>query len=264
LLALSFSPDGRRLVLSNTARQVLGWDVPTGRLVFHLLGTDNVIHGLAFSPDGRRLLASMIGPQTDPRPPAHWVPTLELPPMEADLFVQQWDAGPGGDRTFIWSADHPTHAALDHAGTRVLTQHANGPPRLWDTRTGRRLTTPYRPSDFRSSRSGDGRWQVLCVGNDLELHAVERDPARRLRELSTPDAHWHRQRAAQADWAGQYGVAAFHLGVLLRAEPRQPADRLRRGLARWANDDWAGIHDIGCGLLEKLLTPRGPGGDHAR
>jgi WD40 repeat protein len=58
--AISFSPDGRRLVAGSRQSKVKFWDVVSGQEVFEislfaLFSKLNLVEGLAFSPDGLTL-----------------------------------------------------------------------------------------------------------------------------------------------------------------------------------------------------------------
>jgi WD40 repeat protein len=57
---LVFSPDHNRLAAGNSWDDVLVWDIPARKQVFHLKGHLSNVDQVAFSPDGRRL-ASMTG-----------------------------------------------------------------------------------------------------------------------------------------------------------------------------------------------------------
>lgn len=57
LYAAELSPDGRRLATAGYDRQILLWDVETGKQIRSLTGHNGAILGLAFSPDGKLLIS---------------------------------------------------------------------------------------------------------------------------------------------------------------------------------------------------------------
>jgi WD40 repeat protein len=60
VLAVSFSPDGRRLVTGGTDRTVRVWDVASGKLLRTLTGHSMTVTGVAFLEDGKRIASSSL------------------------------------------------------------------------------------------------------------------------------------------------------------------------------------------------------------
>jgi WD40 repeat protein/serine/threonine protein kinase len=58
VLALAFSPDGRRLATGSADQTVRLWDLSTGQEVLTLRRHEGNVHALAFSPDGYRLASA--------------------------------------------------------------------------------------------------------------------------------------------------------------------------------------------------------------
>jgi WD40 repeat protein len=57
VFALSFSPDGRRLLTANGDSEIGAvWDVQTGRQILNLEGHVGWVHSADYSPDGRFLV----------------------------------------------------------------------------------------------------------------------------------------------------------------------------------------------------------------
>jgi WD40 repeat protein len=57
VVALTFSPDGSRLVTAGRDQTLQLWDGATGREILTLLGPGESVDRLAFSDDGTRLFA---------------------------------------------------------------------------------------------------------------------------------------------------------------------------------------------------------------
>jgi WD40 repeat protein len=90
MLAVAFSPDGKRLATGAGDGLVKLWDRPTGREVLTLSGHARGVTSLGFSADGRRLVS------------ATGLDVMELFLLMAGLpgnakipaEIKVWDAGP--------------------------------------------------------------------------------------------------------------------------------------------------------------------------
>lgn len=60
VLAVAFSPDGKRLATGGADRLVRLWEVSTGKAIRTLRGHTMAVTAVAFSPDGRRLTSSSL------------------------------------------------------------------------------------------------------------------------------------------------------------------------------------------------------------
>ena len=147
VLAVAFSPDGRRLVTASKDRTARIWDTATGQTVFILKGFEGYVTMVAFSPDGNRVLT--LAPRPD-RSVVVWdVATgKELARIK---LTSEWDPrfqGPSGWGTPEDAARHEVPftnpvefrmANFSPDGSSILTAFGEYPDftaRVWDAATG--------------------------------------------------------------------------------------------------------------------------------
>lgn len=183
---LVFSADSS-LLATAAGREVLVWDVRTGKELHALRGHDEDVLALAFGPDGRRLASA-----------------------DSQGWVRVWD-GVAGAQELVWRAStqavrglafSPDGATLASAGQGVEAS-------LWDAKSGRLLRplkTDDGPDDFkglvfiRNGRKlaglGSWNWQDL-ERRKLKLAVWDAESGK---ALATEDYDW---------WAdvGSFGVS---------------------------------------------------------
>ena len=146
--AVTFSPDGTRVLTGSWDRTARLWDAATGKAVATLTGSgDNMrqpwdaatekfvefatghadsFEAVAFSPDGTRLLTGS------------W-----------DNIARLWDAATGKEvATLAGHTDQVTTVAFSRDGTRILTGSNDHTARLWDAATGKAVATFAGHSDL--------------------------------------------------------------------------------------------------------------------
>jgi WD40 repeat protein len=122
LSGIAFSPDGRHVASAALDRSVHVWDAATGERTRTLLGHAGAVFGLAYAPEGRRLAS---------------VAVIRDPERGE---VKVWDLT--DDQAF---RARPAHfsllrgLALSPDGRRLATAGFDGPIRVWEADTFRRL-----------------------------------------------------------------------------------------------------------------------------
>jgi WD40 repeat protein len=176
---VAFSPDGKLLAASGTAKTITLWDAVTGEEVRTLRGHSADVYSAAFSPDGK-LLAS----------------------ASEDHTVKLWEVASGTLlRTFIGHTSDVYHVAYSPDGKTLASASQDQTVRLWDVATsaarrtlsghtarvctvafspdGRRLasTSPSAPRREPGPGEEQGEVKVWDVGTGQELYTLPRTPA---------------------------------------------------------------------------------------
>ncbi len=169
IYAVSFNPDGTRLVTSGLAGMVRIWDASTFQLLLPLKSGDKDIFDAEWSPDGTRLATSGV----------------------TDVVV--WDAATGrqlltlpgktiGDTRGIFRGVGRVDFSPD--GTRLAVANQNGVPKVWDLSTGMPVLSldghgevcwavAYSPDGtLLATGSGDGTVKVWDAKNGRELRSL--------------------------------------------------------------------------------------------
>jgi len=127
--AVTFSPDGRRIVSGSWSGEITVWDAKTGEpigkpLTGHEFGVDSV----AFSLDGQRIFSS------------------------DERTVKIWDANTGALIDTPWRDDEKVVASVTFSpdGQRIVSGGGvlDNTVRIWDTKTGAPIGNPLRGHEF--------------------------------------------------------------------------------------------------------------------
>jgi RNA polymerase sigma factor (sigma-70 family) len=122
VVAVAFSPDGKRLVAATADGSITIWDVASGKEVARLhAGAATVLRGtpaggVAFTPDGKRLASA--GP---------------------DNVVRLWDVATGKEVSRSEGGKAPRAVAFSPDGKLLVTSGGDGTARLWDAASGREV-----------------------------------------------------------------------------------------------------------------------------
>jgi WD40 repeat protein len=119
VLAVAFSPDGRRALTGSSDKTARIWEVKTGQLLQRLAGHTAAVTGVWFSSDGDRVLT-----------------------LSNDATCRLWRAAPAGaDKqsaiaTLSEPAKEPWLCRFSPDGLRILSVTNSTTARLWDGKTG--------------------------------------------------------------------------------------------------------------------------------
>jgi RNA polymerase sigma factor (sigma-70 family) len=203
VLAVVYSPDGRRLASTDRTGAVVIWEAATGRPLARCPGRPGTLVALAFSPDGRLVAGAGDG---------------EVVPL--------WDAETGQElRALELSAGGATRngrvrtraLSLSFApdGRHLAAARLGHPMHVWEVATGRELgrwADVLGGPPLGVAFTPDGRALVGC-GPDNLIRVWDAGSARELRRFPGPDAPALREFALLPDGRGVACVSGSGLGL---------------------------------------------------
>jgi WD40 repeat protein len=119
VVALAFSPDGKRLASASHDRTVKVWDSSSGKELLTLAGHAGPVHAVAYSPDGKSVATG----------------------IDAS-HIRLWDATTGAAlRTLKKGKGEVLSLAFSPDGRRLAAGVREGVVSQWDLESGKKLTT---------------------------------------------------------------------------------------------------------------------------
>ena len=189
ILAAEVAPDGKALATAGYDKQILIWDLATGKVVRPLKDHSDSVYGLAFSPDGKTLAS-----------------------CAADRTVKLWDWTTGKRTATLSESTAELYAVVfTPDGSRVLAAGVDRSIRMWRVERrrgparalGLRPRRPDRPAGRLGRRDDAGLERRGSDGQALEARhadAQEVDSRRR----PTGCRRWRSARTAKRLALGRY------------------------------------------------------------
>lgn len=170
VLALDFSPDGKRLAAGGGEPSRSGelklWDVARGELLrSHDTLHSDTVFALRFSPDGSKLASAA-----------------------ADKFLKVTDAASGKElRSFEGHTHHVMAVDWKSDGKQIITGGADRVLKLWDFDSGEQIRTlPEAGKQITAARWIPGKPEVVAASGDAHARAYNPDSGGITRTFSGP------------------------------------------------------------------------------
>jgi DNA-binding beta-propeller fold protein YncE len=257
---VAFSPDGKRIVTASADQTAKVWDAATGREVLSLKGHNSFLTSVAFSPDGTRIVTGggltarewdaatgrevlvLKGHTALVRSVAYSPDGTRIVTGSHDRTARVWDIATGREVLALQGHKHWVNAvAFSPDGKRIVTGSEDRTVKVWDAEGGQELLTLQGHTSvvFCAAFSPDGKRLVTgSYDKTAKVWDAERGQAKaadgRVNTTGFADEVWplpdpverkryHTEQAALAVRQKQWFAAEFHLGRVLRDDPRGAA-----------------------------------------
>jgi WD40 repeat protein len=182
VLALAYSPDGKRVATASTDKTVKLWNAETGTLQATLKGHAAGVNAVSWNPDGRRL-ASGSSDGTIKLWDATTLKEIASFKGHEDVHKNHGDV----QYTIEWWRGVST-LSWDQAGRRLASASNDGTVKLWDEDLAKPLIIPSGQHNLRPGKpaawSPDGA-RVACGYSDTQVHIHDATTGKRLHVLES-------------------------------------------------------------------------------
>jgi WD40 repeat protein len=115
VLAVAFSPDGKKVLTGSKDGMAKLWDVDSGKVEKSFIGHSSSVKAVAFSPDGKKILTG-----------------------SEDGTAKLWDIDSGKtEKSFIGNSSWINAVAFSFDGRNILTGSEDGIAKIWDIASGK-------------------------------------------------------------------------------------------------------------------------------
>src|SRR5271165_3851845 len=202
--AISFSPDGARVLTASWDKTAKLWDAASGKLIA-AFAHQGAVNSAAFSPDGTRILTasadktaklwdatsgkiiSSFSHQGTVNAAAFSPDGARILTASADKTAKLWDAASGNLIAAFAHQGEVNDAVFSPDGRRILTASADKSARLWDVASGKLIAAfAHQSSVYHASFSPDGAW-ILTASLDNTAKLWDGVSGKRITTFDDPD-----------------------------------------------------------------------------
>ena len=158
IASVKFSPDGKRILTSDSNSITRLWDAQTGKILTRLQDHTHIVFDAEFSPNSRYILTITGGPEI----------------TNLDTIARIWDAQTGIQLIKLQGISHSLNNGdiFSPDNSRVLTlDEQQGSANIWDIQTGQHiamLTEGFSSHFDRVKYSSDGKYiDALIISRDI-------------------------------------------------------------------------------------------------